>query len=210
LIRSCDVVLAWPKPSARLYELRGIAKDAIADFSGAIGDFTQALPRSVEADRARLLRRRGWSNLANEALRAAVQDFDEAIRLAPTNADGYVGRGTARARLGLYRDAEVDAEKGLKHGDASPRFIFRIARIYSQAALAVSSEARSKRENADRPLLRYQDRAVELVRLALKRTPVEQQATFFHETIKPDPAMEPIGRRLRSLESLRIDQPPPP
>jgi eukaryotic-like serine/threonine-protein kinase len=210
LIRSCDVVLAWSKPSASIYELRGIARTKIADFSGAIGDFTQSLALSVAADRPRLLRHRGLANLANEAFRAAVHDLDEAILLAPTNADAYVGRGTARARLGLYRDAEADAEKALEHGDASPRFTFRIARIYSQAALAVSLEARNKRENADRPFLRYQDLAVKYVRLALRRTPVEQRPAFFRETVQPDPAMDPIKRRLRSLESLRIDEPAVP
>ncbi len=124
LIRSCDVVLAWAKPSAKLYELRGIAKNAIADFSGAIGDYTQSLALAVEADRARLLRFRGWSNLANEAFRAAAQDFDEAIRLVPTNADAYVGRGLVRARLGRYRDAEVDAAKALEHGDRARDSLF--------------------------------------------------------------------------------------
>ena len=210
LIRSCDVVLAWAKPSARLYELRGIAKNAIADFSGAIGDYTQALALAVEADTPRLLRHRGWSNLANDAFWAAVHDFDQAIGLAPTNADAFLGRGLARARLGLFRDAEADAEKALKLGDASPLFAFRVARIYSQAALAVKLEARSKRQNADRPFLRYQDLAVGYVRLALKRTPAERRPAFFRKTIKPDPAMDPIRRRLTSLEYLQVDQLAPP
>jgi tetratricopeptide (TPR) repeat protein len=210
LIQSCDVVLAWAKPSAKLYELRGIAKNAIGDFSGAIGDYTQALALAVNADSPRLLRYRGWSNLANDAFWTAVNDFDKSIGLAPANGDAYLGRGLARARLGLYHDAEVDAEKALKYGDATPLFAFRVARIYSQAALAVSLEARSKRENADRSFLRYQDLAVTNVRLALKRTPAPQRPAFFRETIQPDPAMKAISKRLRSLESLQIDQPAPP
>jgi eukaryotic-like serine/threonine-protein kinase len=207
LIRSCDVALASNKQSAELYELRGIAKNALGDFSGAVADYTHSLGLALESDSPRLLRGRGWSNLANEAHRAAIQDFDEAIRLAPTNADGYLGRGLARARLGVYRDAESDAEKAVKYGDESARFTFRIARIYCQAAVAVSSEARSKRENADRLILRYQDLAMKFVRLALKRTPVEQRPSFFRETILADPATQPIARRLKSLESLIFDQP---
>jgi eukaryotic-like serine/threonine-protein kinase len=209
LIQSCDVALASNKRSAELHELRGIAKNAIEDFSGAIGDYTHALALALETDAPRLLRGRGWSNLANDAYRAAVHDFDEAIRLAPMHADGYLGRGLARARLGLYRYAESDAESAVKHGDGSARFTFRVARIYCQAAVAVSSEARSKRENADRLILRYQDLAVKFVRLALKRTPVEQRPAFFRDTILADPAMQPIHRRLTSLEMLTIDQPAP-
>ena len=72
----------------------------------------------VQAEKPRLLRRRGWSYLANDAFRPAVHDFDEAIRLAPTNADAYSGRGLARARLGQHRDAVSDAEEALKHGDS--------------------------------------------------------------------------------------------
>jgi tetratricopeptide (TPR) repeat protein len=209
LIRSCDVVLAWAKPSAELYELRGIAKNAIAEFSGAIRDYTHALALSVETDRARLFRFRGWSNLANEALPAAVQDFDEAIRRAPTNADAYVGRGLARARLGQYRGAESDAELAHKNGDGSARFIFRVARIYCHAAIAISSEARGKRQNADALALRYQDRAMAFIRQALEVTPAKQRSAFFRETIQKDPAVEPIRRRLTALERRIIDQPPP-
>ena len=212
LIQSCDVVLAWAKPSTKtkLYELRGIAKNEIKDFSGAIGDYTRALDLAHEADRPRLLRYRGWSNLANESFRAAIEDFDKAINLAPSSADAYLGRGTVRAHVGLYRDAESDAEQALKHGDASPRFTFRVARIYSQAAAAASDEARNKRQHADRLVLRYGDLAVDLVHRAIMRTPVEQQAAFFRKTILQDPAMRPILKRLESLERRWIDQPAPP
>ena len=210
LIRSCDVVLAWARPSSKLFELRGIAKNEVNDFSGAIDDYTRSLDLSHEADKPRLLRYRGWSNLANESFRAAIEDFDKAIRLVPTSGDAYLGRGTARARLGWYSDAESDAEMALKHGDASPRFTFRVARIYSQAAAAVSDEARNKRQNSERLVLRYADLAVEWVHRAIMRTPVEQRAAFFRKTILKDPAMKPILRRLESLERRWIDQPAPP
>ena len=209
LIPLCDVILTLGKPTANVYELRAIAKNKIGDFSGAIGDYTHALELSREADKPRLLRNRGWSNVANEANRPAIRDFDEAIHLAPTDAEAYLGGGLARARLGKYRDAESDAEKAFKVGDGSAMFTFRVARVYCQAAVAVSEEARNKRPKADRPLQRYQDRAVALIRQAVERTPVEQRAAFFRETILKDPAVLPIRRRLEALERLMIDQPLP-
>jgi eukaryotic-like serine/threonine-protein kinase len=209
LIQSCDIVLAWAKPSAKLYELRGIAKNAIADYSGAIGDFTRSLDLSAAVDKPRLFRARGRSNLANEAFRPAIQDFDEAIRLAPTNADAYLGRGTAKARLCLYRDADSDAQNAQKYGDPSPRFNFLIARIYSLAAAAVRLESRRDRQNSDRLQSRYEDLALKFVRLAIERTPAVERLAFLRETIKSDPAMKPIQRPLELMESRLIDQAAP-
>ncbi len=101
LLESCDAVLEWDTRSPAVYEVRGIARSKSGNLAGAIGDFTRALELADEADRPRLLRRRGWSNLANQAHRAAVGDFKEAIRLAPTDSDAYLGRGLAHARLGF-------------------------------------------------------------------------------------------------------------
>jgi tetratricopeptide (TPR) repeat protein len=210
LIESCDIVLAWSKPSAKLYELRGIAKNAIEDYSGAIGDFTLSLDLAVEADRPRLLRLRGWSSLANDAHRSAIQDFDEAISLAPTVGEGYLGRGTARALFGRHRDAESDARNAQQFGDASPRFTFRVARIYCLAATAVRAEAYRKRQNVERAFVHYQDSAFDLVLLALTRTPIEQRSAFFRETILSDPAVEPIRRRLAAVAKRLIDNPADP
>jgi tetratricopeptide (TPR) repeat protein len=210
LLRSCDVALESAKPSAELYALRGMAKDALEDYSGAIADYTLSLSLSLPSERPRLLRRRGWSYMANQAYHLAVHDFDEALRLAPTNADAYSGRGLARARLGQYRQAVNDAQEALEHGDPHWRIVYNAARIHALAAVAVSAEARSTRQNADRLILRYQDSAVALVRLALRRAPAEQRSTIFRETIQIDPALQPIRQRLRSLESLTIDQPTPP
>ncbi len=171
LIRSCGAVLEWGKPSAKLYELRGMAKNGIEDFSDAIGDFSLALDLSVKADRPRLLRLRGWSNLANEAHRAAVRDFDEAIRLAPADADAYLGRGLAQARLGLYREAESDAKKALEHGDASPRFMCRVAHLLRGPGCG---QQRGTEQNSS-PTGSSNDigtARVELIQRAIERTPI--------------------------------------
>jgi eukaryotic-like serine/threonine-protein kinase len=209
LLRSCDVALESAKPSAELYALRGLAKDALEDFPGAIADYTLSLSLSLPAERPRLLRRRGWSYLADEAYRPAVHDFEEAIRLAPTDADAYCGRGLVRARLGQYCDAVSDAQEALKHGNSHWRIVYNAARVYAQAAIAAETASRKTGPVAVRLVTRYRDRAFELVGLALKCAPAEQRSALFR-AISADPALKPIQRWLRSLESLKLDPPTPP
>jgi tetratricopeptide (TPR) repeat protein len=202
LIRSCDIVLSWAKPSSEFYELRGIAKNAINDFSGAIGDFTRALEVSREPDIARLLRRRGWVYVTSEAFRPAIRDFDSAIRLAPKNADGFIGRGVARARLGLYVDAASDAEFAVKLSEPDGTLTLRTAHIYCEAAAAVRAEPLSRGPKAERLLWRYEDLAVKSVKLAIERTPIAQRASFYHDRVMKDDALLAIRRRIESLEPV--------
>ena len=210
LLRSCDVALESGKPSAELYRLRGMAKDALKDFPGAIADYTQSLSLSPPGERPRLLRRRGWSYMSNEAYYPALHDFEEAVRLASTNADGYCGRGLAHARVGQHGDAVRDAEEALKHGESNWRITYNAARIYAQSAIAADSESRKTGPVAVRLVTYYQDRAFELVRLALRRAPAEQRSALFRDTIRDDPALQPIRRWLRSLEGLKLDPLTPP
>ena len=140
-----------------------MAKDALEDFSGAIGDYTLVAGSSRPTSRAcsAVAAGRIWPT---NAFQPAVHDFDEAIRLAPTNADAYTGRGLARARLGLHRDAVSDADEALELDDSSWRIAYNAARIYAQAAVAADSESRKTGPVAVRLISRYQDRAFELVR----------------------------------------------
>ena len=203
LLQSCDVALRSVAPSAELYELRGMAKDDLDDYSGAIADYTLSL--SLRGENPRVLRRRGWSYLADDANRPAVHDFDEAIRLAPSNADAYGGRGLAKARLGGHEDAVRDASKSLELDKKSWRITYNAARVYAQAAVAVDAESRKTGPVAVRVVTRYLERSVDLVRLALERAPADERSMLFRETMLTDPALLPIRRRLRSLESLKFD-----
>jgi tetratricopeptide (TPR) repeat protein len=207
LIRSCDVALESVKPAAELYELRGMAKDDIEDFAGAIEDYTLSL--SIQPENPRVLRRRGWSYLADDANRPAAHDFDEAIRLASESADAHSGRGLARARLGQHRDAVIDATDSLRLDASTWRIAYNAAKIYALSAVAAEAESRKTGPPAVRLVARYTDRAADLVRLALERAPAEQRSVLVRETIRNDPALQPIRRRLRQLESLKFDQPEP-
>ena len=66
--RSCSALIARGKPSAKIYELRALARSELKDFPGAIDDLTYAIAlRPEQADllsRARLaLHRRGRATL---------------------------------------------------------------------------------------------------------------------------------------------------
>ena len=71
-----------------------------------------------------LLARRGRLYLNSDAPKLALRDFEEAINLDPSSrssADAYLGRGLARASLGLYREAVADASRALRLGEPTDR-----------------------------------------------------------------------------------------
>ena len=92
VIASCDAVLKV-RPTAEVFETRGLAKDRRKDFSGAIDDYTQALAQ--HPDQPGLWNRRGWAHLVTKAVQLALADFERAIRLDGSNGDTYSGRGSA-------------------------------------------------------------------------------------------------------------------
>ena len=193
LIRSCDVALSSIKPSAELYELRGMAKDGLEDYAGAIEDYTASL-LSHPTEKARVLCRRGWSYLLSEALAPAGHDFAEAIRLAPEDADAYSGRALAGARLGQHEGAVSDAERSRNLAGKNWRIAYNAACVYALAARAVDSESRRTGPPARRVVRDYLDRALDLMGVALELAPAEKR-----QTIQSDPVLEPIRRWRRSL-----------
>src|SRR5262249_43528123 len=63
------------RPSATLYELRGLAREKLRDYQGAIEDLTLAI--ALHPGRAPLLARRGALYLVTDAPRSALRDFQE-------------------------------------------------------------------------------------------------------------------------------------
>jgi tetratricopeptide (TPR) repeat protein len=165
------------------------------------------LSLAIDSQNPRLLRRRGWWNLEQGAIRRAVQNFDEVSGLAAEDADAYSGRGLARVRLGEYGDAVADAEKALMCDKTSWRIAYNAARIYALAAVVASSEIRKNGQAAVRRVERYQDTAVELVRRAWHLAIAQHEFARFREVIQTDPAFKPLGRRLGSMESQKLDRP---
>ena len=190
------------KPSAELYELRGLAREKIKDYQGAIEDYTMAIglqPRRAEIlgtqqpqpKSAAIWARRGVLCLVTDAPRSALRDFQEAVRLDSTNADAYVGRGLALAALGQHREAVGDAAKALEVGEPTTIRLYSAARIYAQATYAAGAEARKEGQQAVSLFTRYQDQAMNLLREWLKRLPASDRASSLHD-LQEDPAMAPV------------------
>ena len=167
VIASCDAVLK-ARPTPEVFELRGLAKDRRKDFSGAIDDYTQALAQ--RPDQPGLWTRRGWAHLVTNAVQLALADFERAIRLDGSNGDAYSGRGSARVLLGQHRAAVADAEESLRHGEPNARMYYLAGRIYVRAASAAAREVRRAGRSAVDLTASYQDRAVALIREAVRRT----------------------------------------
>jgi tetratricopeptide (TPR) repeat protein len=71
----------------------------------------------------------GVSNLNLNKPEKALQDFNRAIEIDPTQAKGFVGRANTLNTLGRYEEAIADYEKGLELDpkiDNPPSFVKRL------------------------------------------------------------------------------------
>ncbi len=198
VIRSCNALLTRGKPSAELYELRALAKQALGDYQGAIEDDTLAI--ALRPGDAPLLATRGELLLITDAPRSALRDFEQSIRLDPDSVDAYLGRGLARATLGQHRDAVSDASRAIRLGEPTDRRLYKAAQVYARAAIAATAEAKKTGQDAVGLVFRYQDQAVELLRQAIKQLPAAQRPIFMRDVVQKDPTMAPLRHRLRSRE----------
>ncbi len=199
VVRSCDALLAHGPVSEWALKRRALARSEINDYPGAIGDYTHLL--ALATDRAPLLRQRGALYLLLGTPRLALPDFEESIVLEPSNADGYNGRGTALVGLGWHRQAVDDADKALETARPTSRQLYKSARIYAQAAIVAGAQARNDGRDTVIIVATYQDRAVFLLREALKRLPADERGVFWRDTVLADPGLQTLRRRWRRRSS---------
>ena len=109
-----------------------------------------------------------------------------------------------KARLGRREGTASDAEQSSQLGEKNWRIACNVASIYAQSAVALDTESRKTGPAAVRVVTRYLKRSVNLERLAMDLVPAEQRSVPMRETIMTDPTLQPIRRRLKSLERLRI------
>jgi tetratricopeptide (TPR) repeat protein len=178
-----------PRPASRVFWLRAQARADLGDFEGVRREYTRAL--AVRAD-PQLYVRRGWAWLLSGALKAAREDFEEALRLDPQLADAHNGLGLVRAQMGEYVQAVADAEKALQCGDSSEWLRYNAARVYSQAAAAVSADPRVPAE-ARQLRQAYESRAVRLLGEALERVPDPARTDFWRTKVERDLALVPLA-----------------
>ena len=196
--RSCSALIARGKPSAAVYELRALARAELKDFSGAIDDLTYAI--ALRPEQAALLSQRGWLYIVADAPRLALHDFEAAIRLDPSGADAYNGRGSARLRFGEHREAVADAEKALSLGKPDPQLFYHAARVYALAAVVVAAEVSKNGRESLILKAHYQERAATLIGEALKQMPEAERAGFLRDVIETDPSLRVLRRRVWSQE----------
>jgi tetratricopeptide (TPR) repeat protein len=202
VIRSCDDLINRGMTSAWAFKHRGVARSYSRDYAGAIEDYTRALDSSSgqPSDRAPVLAQRGWLYLQIGAPRLALPDFEAVIALRSGDADGYEGRGLARARLGQHRDAAADAKEALRLAPPGPHHLCRIAHIYMQAAVAAGAEVRKRGRDTVVLVDGYQERAVPLLLEALRCSTPDEAASVRHQ-LQTDPVLRRIQRRvLAALE----------
>jgi tetratricopeptide (TPR) repeat protein len=172
---------------AEAYYFRGLLHFDAGEMRTAIDCYTQSLRTEVGSA---ALRQRGWAYLLVNAPALALADFEDAVRLRPGDGDALVGRADARVNLGHTDDAVADAEAGLRAGPPARRLSYRAARVYAQATGRMLDAPRSDL----RAIVHCEERAVALLRQACEQTPAAERATFWHDVVLTDPALQPIRR----------------
>jgi tetratricopeptide (TPR) repeat protein len=188
---------------AEAYRLRGFERAKLGNQPGAIADYTRAL--EIEPQSAVTRARRGWALLeSRDAIRQALRDFEEALRLEPENGELYNGRGYARVLLGQYRDGIADAEEALKRGPQAEELRQRLALKYNAACVFAQAAGQAAADTAasDAAALadRYQARAVVLLRQALDLLPPKSRAAYVQQAVD-EPAFAPV-RKSAAFEKL--------
>jgi tetratricopeptide (TPR) repeat protein len=174
-----------------VYRARGLIHARRREQAAAVEAYTRALTLGSDAD---TLSFRGWAYLQLDAPRAALADFNAALVQQPGHADALCGRALARVRLGRVAEALRDADAAVR-GPASERLLLGAACVYARAA------ARQAPGRADR--YRYEERAVALVRAALRQVPRTRQAAFWREYVQGEPALAHLWRHRKMLQLAR-------
>ncbi len=203
VLSSCDAYLASEKSNIEILEIRGLARVARQNHSGAVADYTRAFDLTHDLDtgtRSRLLNRRGWAYHFADAPRLALDDFEASLELDPHQSDAHAGRGLARVRLGDSRKAVDDAEAAVRlarrsdaRGDGfddQAQADFNAARIYAQAFEFAAGLVSHEGERAVVRSRAYRSRAVELLEKALRQIPEPAR----RKEILSDPALQPLRR----------------
>jgi tetratricopeptide (TPR) repeat protein/tRNA A-37 threonylcarbamoyl transferase component Bud32 len=177
-----------PQAGLRVFWLRAQARVRLGDLEGAPLEYTRAL--AVHAD-AKTYVQRGWAWLLTGALPQARADFEEALRRDPHLADAYNGRGLVRASQGEYLQGVADAKEALRCGPPSEWLLYNAARVYAQAAAAVSRDPHLAPGQLQ---LRqeYEASAVKLLDAALSWLPRARQSEFWRNQVLRDLALEPL------------------
>lgn len=160
---------------AKFYLRRAKARADSGDLVGVVDDLTLAL--AIRRD-ATTLAGRGWAQIVAGAPRPALRDFDEALRLGPTE-EARVGRAMALADLGKRDLAVAQIEAVLKGEPTASRVLYRAARVLA-------------RVGGTGPVGRKHDRTLHILRRAVEALPVSERAKFWKDTVCNDEVFRPL------------------
>jgi tetratricopeptide (TPR) repeat protein len=174
--------------------LRGLERALHGNAAGAVADYTRSLELDPQSASTRA--RRGWAYVNSAQL--ALADFDAAIKLEPANGDLYNGRGYARALVGRYREAVVDAEEAVRLGPAGKELKEKLA-IFTNAACVyaqAAGKAAADLQAEDHAALseKYETRAIELVKQSMALLPKDVRRAYLQQTLA-DPAFDLVRHR---------------
>jgi tetratricopeptide (TPR) repeat protein len=113
-ISSFDTAIHLNPNFARAYNNRGNAYADKGDYNQAIRDYSEAIRRQDRTMHSDFYLNRAGTYEEIGTLDKASADCDHAIRINPTDARGYMQRGTVRCAKGDYRGAASDFEKGTR------------------------------------------------------------------------------------------------
>ena len=193
--RSCDAARSVGAQRSWLYKFRALTRELKNDHAGAAADYSEALRQAP--DDPELLIRRGWAYLAAGTAKLALLDFDRSVARDRSSAVAYSGRGTARASLGMPREAADDAEESLRRGRPEARLLYAAARIYALAAPSLANEPGKNRRSAETLAQSFEDRAVSLLNEAVQRQPSSKREAYVRDMVFADPVLGRLRRRIR-------------
>jgi tetratricopeptide (TPR) repeat protein len=191
-----DRYLLKGPPTPKVYEALGLIRAGQRKYTEAVDAFSQSLALKPDAG---TLCYRGLAYLKLDAARPALADFEAALQLDPGQALARSGRGRARARLGQLAAAREDAEASLQPGRPTAPLLLNAACVYARAVGQLEAQAggRSVPAGAAYP---FQERALELLRAALREVPPPQRPDFWRANVSNEPDLAPIRRATGMLD----------
>lgn len=111
--------------SARVYNLRAIAKSRTGDMSGAEEDYSKAITLSENDPTVYV--NRAYLRFEQEMFNASIQDLDQAIEFGSENPDSYYKRGWAKIKQSEYQEAIEDLNKAIERDPENDVYYFRRA-----------------------------------------------------------------------------------
>jgi tetratricopeptide (TPR) repeat protein len=187
-----DSFLRRGRPDARFHLTRGMCRASLADFAGAIDDYSRAIDLEPSAETHA---QRGWLYALRGNPLFGLQDFERALDHDVDHADAHAGRGLALAHLGRHADAAAAAERALELADPSFRTAYKVATVFAAAAprVVLSAEERKQQGPSERQLgIRYLTRAAELLRHALSHEHPDRHDELWEAHVENDPHFRPL------------------